>query len=113
MKLRNIRIAVGEPGAAPFQQQHDIQGGRLPEILDIPLVCHAQDVDVRSFHRLAGVVKRILDLIHHEVRHLAVDIAGQLDETGFDAGLLGLPGEIERIDRDAMAAQARARDRTA
>ena len=107
LKLRHIRIAVGQPGAAPFQQQHDIQGGGFPEILDVLFIGDAQDVDVRSLHRLADVVERILDLVHHEVGHLAVNIARQLDEAGLDAGLLGLPGKIKRIDRNTMAAQAR------
>ena len=70
-------------------------------------------MDARSLDRLACVVERVLHLVDHEVRHLAVDIAGQLDEARLDAGLLGLPGKIERIDGDAVAAQARARDRTA
>ena len=41
-----------------------------------------------------------------------VDMAGQLDEPRIEAGLLRLPREIERIDRDAVAAEAGARDRT-
>ena len=52
------------------------------------------------------IVERVLNLVHDEVRHLAVDVARQLDEARFDAGLLGLPGQIERIDRDAVPAQA-------
>jgi hypothetical protein len=41
----------------------------------------------------------------HEVGHGGVDFAGQLDEAGAEVELLGLPGEIEGIDGDAMAAQ--------
>ena len=45
-------------------------------------------------------------LVDHRVRHLAVDVAGQFDEPRLDAELLGLPGQIERIDRNAVPAQA-------
>ena len=46
------------------------------------------------------------DLVEHEVGHGGVDFAGQLDEAGAEVELLGLPGEIEGIDGDAVAAQA-------
>ena len=46
------------------------------------------------------------DLLDHKVGHGRVDFAGQLDEAGAEVELLGLPREIERIDGDAMAAQA-------
>ena len=65
------------------------------------------------FTGFAVIVQRVLHLVHDEVRHLPVDVSRQLDEARLDAGLLGLPGEIERIDGDAVAAQSRARDRTA
>ena len=87
--------------------------GRFAHIVDVALVGHAQDVNVRTLDRLAVIVQRVLHLFDHEMRHLAVDVAGQFDETRLDAGLLGLPGQIERVDRNAVAAQARARDRTA
>src|SRR5690606_4985937 len=44
-----------------------------------------------------------------EVRHLTVDITGQFDESRLNAGLLRLPGKIERIDGNAVPAQARTR----
>ena len=62
---------------------------------------------------LRDVVQRVLHLVDHEMRHLAVDVARQLDEARFDARLLGLPRKIKRIDRNAVPAQSRARDRTA
>ena len=66
-------------------------------------------MDVRAFERLGVVVECVLNLIHHEVRHLPVDVTGELDKSRFDSSLFGLPRQIERIDGDAMPAQAGAR----
>ena len=47
-------------------------------------------------------------LVDDIARHGGIDLAGQLDELGGHAVLAGLPGQVERVDRDAVAAQARA-----
>ena len=39
-------------------------------------------------------------------RHREVDVAGQLDEAVDEVELAGPPGEVVRVDRDAMAADA-------
>ena len=39
------------------------------------------------------------------VRHVAVDLAGELDEARVVVERLELPREVERIDRDAVAAE--------
>jgi hypothetical protein len=39
----------------------------------------------------ASRIERRLDLLHHEMGHLAVDLAGELDEPRFGARLLRLP----------------------
>ena len=64
-------------------------------------------------HRLRVMVERVRDLVDDVLRHGAVDLAGQLDEPRFEADFLDLPREVERVDRNAVAAEARARDRTA
>ena len=58
---------------------------------------------------LRVVVERLRDERAAEVRHLLVDLAGELDELRVEAELARLPREVERIDRDAVAAEARAR----
>ena len=47
-----------------------------------------------------------------EVRHVLVDLAGELDELGVEVVLARLPREVERVDRDAVPAEARARARS-
>ena len=51
-------------------------------------------------------LRRVGDLLDDEVGHVGVDFAGQLDEAGAEVELLGLPGEIEGVDGDAVAAEA-------
>lgn len=46
--------------------------------------------------------------LHHEIGHGGVDLAGQFDEAGGDVVFPGLAGEVEGVDGDAVAAQARA-----
>ena len=43
------------------------------------------------------------------VGHLGIDLASQLNEACTEVPLSRLPGEIERVHRDAVAAQAWAR----
>ena len=57
-------------------------------------------------HGLAGVVERALGLLQAEVGHLLVDLAGELDELGREVVLAGLPGQVERVDRQAVAAHS-------
>ena len=56
-----------------------------------------------------GVVQRPRDALGAVVGHVLVDLAGQLDELGREVVLARLPAEVERVDRQAVAAQARAR----
>ena len=52
------------------------------------------------------VVEAVGDLVDDEVGHVGIDFAGQLDEAGAEVELAGLPGEIKRVDGDAVAAEA-------
>lgn len=45
------------------------------------------------FDGLATIIERILNLVCHKMRHLAVDMPGEFDEAGLDTGVAGLPGK--------------------
>src|SRR5262249_21915545 len=83
----------------------DIQSRRFPYIINVPFVGYAEDMNPGTVQRLAVIVQSVLDLVHHKVRHLAIDISGQLDKARFNAGLFGFPGQIEGIDWYAVPAQ--------
>ena len=59
--------------------------------------------------RPATLVERLADQVHDVARHREVDVAGQLHEAVHEVELPGPPGQVVRVDRDAVAADARAR----
>ena len=56
----------------------------------------------------AALVERLGDEVDDVARHREVDVAGDLDEPVDEVELAGAPGEVVRVDRDAVAADARA-----
>ena len=93
---------------APFLQEqlHQLEAGRLAGVVHVLLVGHAQQRDLAPLDRLAAVVEGVGDLADDVGGHRRVDLAGQLDEPRRQAVLAGHPGQIERVDRDAVPAQA-------
>ena len=83
--------------------------GEFRSSLDVRLEGHADDPDLRAADRLAAVVERLGDEVDDVPRHRQVDVAGELDEAIDEVELAGPPGQVVRIDRDAVAADARAR----
>ena len=65
--------------------------------------------DLRAAHGLGVVVERAGDLLDAEVRHRLVDLARELDELGRHVELARPPGQVERVDRQAVPAHAGAR----
>ena len=102
------RIRVADHRAAFDQQLQHIQGGRFAHVADIFLVRHPEQMNARAVQRLLRGIQRVGHALHHVGRHRRVDLPGQLDEPALEAGLARLPREIKRIDRDAVAAEARA-----
>ena len=109
----HVRVVVDEVGAERAEQRHDLQRRRLAHVADAGLVADAEDRDAAAVDRLARVVEHALDLRDAVVGHLLVDLAGQLDELGRQVELARAPRQVERVDRQAVAAHARARARSA
>src|SRR6185437_6649314 len=65
--------------------------------------------DLASIHRLVFVIERLRHLLHDKSRHLRIDLAGQVDEPRLVVERAHLPGEVVRIERDAVSADSRAR----
>src|ERR1700744_5983570 len=100
----DIRVVVAEPGAALGESLDDSQRGRLADVADAALVADPEDRDPGAVDRLGHVVQRPLDALDADVRHLLVDLAGELDELSRHVELAGAPGEVERVDGEAVAA---------
>jgi hypothetical protein len=106
---RDVRVGILHPGALRLQALEQLHGGGFAHVVHVLLVGDAQDQDPCAAHRLAAAVERLRELLHHVVRHGVVDLAGQLDEARVHPELARLPRQVEGVDGDAMAAQARAR----
>src|SRR5665213_697327 len=98
-------IVVSDDGSSLAQQLNDGQRGRFAQVVDVALVGHAKDQDLRVFDRLAVFVESGGQVLQDEVGHAQVDLASQLDEACAEVELTGLPREIKRVYGDAMTAQ--------
>ncbi len=105
VELADERIVERHLGAAIDQEPVDVDRRRLPGVIDVGLVGHAEEEDRRAVQALPPLVQRLHGLLHHVVRHGAVHLPGELDEAGLEPVLLRLPGQVEGIDRDAMSAE--------
>ena len=92
-------------GPAGQQHLHQHERRAFARIVDVLLVSHSQDADLAALDRLAALVEGLDQPLDDVLRHAGVDFAGQLDEPRGQAVLAGHPGEIERIDRNAVPAQ--------
>ena len=97
-------------GAAPFLDQFDqLERGTFADVGDVLLVGQTDDKDTRAAESLAGnPVQRLGQSRDHMAGHGRVDLSRQFDEAGGQVVLARFPGQIERVDRDAVPAQARA-----
>src|SRR3546814_17452714 len=76
-------------------------------------VC-SSDLDAQRQHTatvkcLALSIERRDDAVNDILRHRGVHLAGTFDEARVDAEFARLPRQIDRIDRNAVAADARTR----
>ena len=97
---------IADLGSFFLQKFDDGEGRRFAQIIDIFLVSHAQDEHASSVHRFLMLVQRSADGGKHVIRHVGIDLSRQFNEAGAEVPFLGLPGQIERIDGDAVSAQA-------
>ena len=83
--------------------------GELRAIANVGLEGDAEDADPGPPHGPAVLVEGLGDEVDDVAGHGEVDVAGELDEAVDEVELAGAPGEVVRVDRDAVAADARAR----
>src|SRR5207253_5623198 len=100
-----VRVVVGHHGALLQQVVHELEAGRLARVIDILLVGHAQQTDLAALERLAVLVQGVGDAPDDVRRHGGVDLAGQLDEARGHAVLARHPGQVKRVDGNAVAPQ--------
>ena len=104
-----VVVVVVHHRAAGFELLHEDVGGGLAVVVDVRLVGEAEDEDPGAFDGLGAVVEGLGHAVDHPVGHGGVDLAGELDELGVLPELARLPGEVEGVDGNAVAAEAGAR----
>src|SRR5262249_36453052 len=62
-----------------------------------------------SLHGLAALVERVGNPAHDISRHRGIDFAGEFNEPGGTVVLTSDPGEVKRINRNAVSAKSRSR----
>ena len=95
---RHVRVGVGDLGALGAKQLDQLQRRRLAQVAHVLLVGDAHEVHPAAAHGALRSVQRARDLLEAEVRHVLVDLPGELDELRVEVVLARLPGEVERID---------------
>ena len=108
-----MRVVERDDRAPGREAGEDVGGRRVARIAHVGLEGDAEHADAGAVHRPAAVVEGRRHQVDDMARHGQVDVAGQLDEAIDEVELAGAPGEVVRIDRDAVAADPRARAGTA
>ena len=104
------RVVIRRFGPARLDQFHQLQRRAFANVGHVLLVGQTQDQHPGPAERLARLlVQRQRQPIGHMVGHGGVDLAGQFDEAGGLVELARFPGQVERVDRDAVPAQPRPR----
>src|SRR5580700_10266729 len=106
VELREVGIVVIETGAALFEDFHDFQGWGFAQVVHVFFVGHAEDENPGAAKAFLMHVQRFGDGIDDVVRHGGVDFAREFDETRGEIVLARFPGKIERVHRNAVAAEA-------
>ena len=109
LHLGAVRVVVLDLEALLAEQLDQPDGRALPQVVDVLLVGEPEDQNLGPLGWLPLLVQGFDGAVDHVVRHLPVDLARQLDETGVELELARLPRQVVRIDRDAVPAQAGAR----
>ena len=102
-------VVIGHLRAALMEQADDVERRTLADVVDVLLVGHAQQQHPAAARGFALLVECVDHLSHPELRHLGVQLAGELDEAGLVIQGPHLPREIVGIERDAVPAHARSR----
>ncbi len=105
-QARHVGVGIADRGALGLQQFHQHEGRGFAAVVDVLFVGDAEHQDLGALEGLATIVEGVGDLADHPLGHGGVDLAGQFDEAGAEAVFARLPGEVEGVDGDAVAAEA-------
>ena len=102
----DVGVVVFDERSPGLEQTDDIQGGGFAQIIDIGLVGSTQDEAAGAIEQLPAGIERLENAGDDIAGHVGVDVGGELDEMGGVLVGFHLPGKVERVDGDAVPAQA-------
>src|SRR5215471_19105535 len=102
--LRSERIGIADVRALLHEVLDDLESRGLSDVVDVGLVGDAQHENGRATHRSPAIIERTRHEVDDVLGHGAVDLVGKGDELRLIAREPNLPGQIERIDGDAVPA---------
>ncbi len=102
----DVGVVVGDFRAEGLEAVEELECRGFAHVIDIGLVGEAEEKDAAAFDGFPLIIESNHGALDHVFGHPAVDLAGEFDEAGVDAVFAGLPGEVEGVDRDAVAAEA-------
>src|SRR4029078_201133 len=81
---------------------------RFSHIVGVPLIRYSESKDLGTIQTFALLVKGIGHTTDDESRHLAIDVSCKLDQPRLTTFHSRLPGQIIRVDWNAVTTQTRA-----
>ncbi len=103
----DVRIVEAHVRTTLRDAGDDIGRRGVAGITNIRLERDAKDTDLGALDGLAAIVQCVGDQPDHMARHREVDVAGELDEAVDEVELARPPGQVVRVDRDAVARRRR------
>ena len=105
----DMRVVEGHLATALPQQGDHVRCRRVARIANVGLERDSDDADAGPLDGPAARVERLRRQLYYVSRHGHVYVARQLDEPVDEPELARTPGQVVRIDRNAVAADARTR----
>ena len=97
---------IRDDRAALFEQFHDLQSRAFAHVVDILFVGDPDDEHPRPLDGATAPFAQRADQLADDVaRHCGIDFAGEFNEPGGEIELARFPGQVERVDRDAVTAE--------
>src|SRR5262249_29158058 len=104
-----VRVVELRVGAEGLQLLDDPERGAFAHVVDVALVSHAHNQNLRAVDRLAMIIQPARHQVYDMIGHARIDLLGQRDETRLEPVHPRLPRKVVWVERDTMSPYARSR----
>src|SRR5947207_6848839 len=104
------RIVVVGARSTSLDEFDELQRGALSHVVEILLVSESENENTCASQSLPkATIDRLRKFRNDQMWHSRIDLTSKLDEASRDVVFARFPGEIEGVNRNAMAPQAGSR----